>query len=368
MSHVPCAARLRRGGFTLIELLVVIAIIAILVALLLPAVQQAREAARRAQCMNNLKQMGLAVHNFHDTYNCLVPASIGYEAAGVNTVPGTRQNGQTWAALILPFLGEEGMMYSIEIRRPWDVTHGQDRKNAIVRTYFCPSRRSPMRQQSPATAMPRRDGMGNLSPDIPGTCGDYAGNAGDVTGCFTADGVRCALSNDIAQNVGMFLPAQITWRNISETGTGNQNDVIWKWRGHLNFSNIPDGLSNTLLFGEKWVNVNYMGNASRVDDYTATDTDLDGMGTSTRNRGDGDMFDARHPLHYLRFDEVLRRDVTQDSGQASKNFGSSHSGGVVNFCLGDGSVKSIRWDVDATAMVRLMSRKDRQKIDWELID
>jgi len=360
----------RHSGFTLIELLVVIAIIAILVALLLPAVQQAREAARRAQCLNNLKQMALAVHNFHDTYNCVTPAWIGNQVPGVNTVPGERVNGQTWAAMILPFMGEDGMMYGIEIRRPWDTTHGADRKNAIIRTYFCPSRRSPMRQQNPATGMPRRDGMGPIhSSDIPGSCSDYAGNAGDSN--TYSNGLRQALTNNLAEARGMFVPGQVTWKDHNEASPPtwtNPNNMYFKWRGQLTFSNIPDGLSNTILFGEKWLNVNFMGEASRVDELTADDTTLNGASSSERNRGDGDIFDARHPLHFLRFSASINRDVTSDSGTWSKHWGAAHSGGVVNFCLGDGSVKTFRWDIDGTAFARLLSRTDRQKIDWDLIE
>lgn len=89
------AARRRHVGFTLIELLVVIAIIAVLIALLLPAVQQARESARRTQCKNNLKQIGLALHNYHDTYNTLPPGAV-------QTFTGNLQNEASWISMILP--------------------------------------------------------------------------------------------------------------------------------------------------------------------------------------------------------------------------------------------------------------------------
>jgi prepilin-type N-terminal cleavage/methylation domain-containing protein len=100
-------ARLRRG-FTLIELLVVIAIIAVLISLLLPAVQQAREAARRAQCKNNMKQLALALHNYHDTHLTL-PAGATYSAVPRDANPGSF--GPSWVAMILPYI-EQGTVFN----------------------------------------------------------------------------------------------------------------------------------------------------------------------------------------------------------------------------------------------------------------
>src|SRR5215471_15422897 len=93
-------------GFTLIELLVVIAIIAVLIALLLPAVQQAREAARRTQCKNNLKQIGLALHNYHDTFNTLMPLAFGDGG-----VAGAVRPTWAWSVMMLPYI-DQGPLYN----------------------------------------------------------------------------------------------------------------------------------------------------------------------------------------------------------------------------------------------------------------
>ncbi len=131
------ATRVKRSAFTLIELLVVIAIIAILIALLLPAVQQAREAARRSQCKNNLKQVALAMHNYHDTHNVFPP---GY-FAGVNE-SGTSWDYRRicWMQMILPYIDQAPLYNSIMAQRqtqalPWAYTL----RNTVVPPLMCPS-------------------------------------------------------------------------------------------------------------------------------------------------------------------------------------------------------------------------------------
>ncbi|MBT5017958.1 MAG: DUF1559 domain-containing protein, partial [Planctomicrobium sp.] len=99
-------------GFTLIELLVVIAIIAILIALLLPAVQQAREAARRTQCKNNLKQLGLALHNYHDTHGIFPNSMDSYFPGGVPSRSNPRNH--SWMVMILPFIDQAPLYQSID--------------------------------------------------------------------------------------------------------------------------------------------------------------------------------------------------------------------------------------------------------------
>jgi prepilin-type N-terminal cleavage/methylation domain-containing protein/prepilin-type processing-associated H-X9-DG protein len=185
----------RRSGFTLIELLVVIAIIAVLIALLLPAVQQAREAARRSQCKNNLKQIGLAFHNYHDITKALPDG--GNDNTGKSSWPcGDCCNANTrgewnWMYQILPQI-EQANLYA--------VTSDTKIYQTPIGIYFCPSRRSPGLYGSTAKS-------------------DYAGNAGD-------------------------------------TLSTNYNGAMIRrsCRGPISIANITDGTSNTLLVGEKQTN------------------------------------------------------------------------------------------------------------------
>ncbi len=135
LSHSPCVRFHRhRAGFTLIELLVVIAIIAVLIALLLPAVQAAREAARRASCVNNMKQMGLALHNFEQTYR-----SFPAEATGsfYDVPPSAPRHG--WPSRILPYLEQNAIAASMNFQVHWYDQGNTTASNAALGVFNCPS-------------------------------------------------------------------------------------------------------------------------------------------------------------------------------------------------------------------------------------
>ena len=145
---VSNANQQRSKAFTLIELLVVIAIIAILVALLLPAVQQAREAARRSSCKNNLKQIGLALHNYHDTHRIMPPIRVVdmNNFAGTCTATWQRPGGWGWRTLILPFIEQAAIYDSIDFSEhvlTSGCAGGQinsiNEVRTVINTYLCPS-------------------------------------------------------------------------------------------------------------------------------------------------------------------------------------------------------------------------------------
>lgn len=126
---------MKRGAFTLIELLVVIAIIAVLIALLLPAVQMAREAARRTQCVNNLRQIGMAINSYHAQWNSFPPAY---------TVDAQGKPLLSWRVLILPHIGEQALYTQFHLDEPWDSPHNMGLSALMPETYRCPSEPSAM--------------------------------------------------------------------------------------------------------------------------------------------------------------------------------------------------------------------------------
>jgi len=275
MKHRACGLGVgpRRSGFTLIELLVVIAIIAVLIALLLPAVQQARESARRTQCRNNLKQIGLACHNFHDNRNFLPPSHIGYYQQS------TRIYGQTWMFLVLPYMDvtvaadrDDGWAWQCG-DNCW--SGGYQAVNCVVPTYFCPSRRSPMRQTVPniGVANVLHSTWTNAATQIyPGSCSDYAGNAGSAA-TFAIPGV---VNPPFGAGNGAFSPAIVSDFVTGNAGTMNTstgtNQKV-RWTHTVTLSSVRDGSSNVILVGEKSVPTAHQGESGGAANIAPTASD-----------------------------------------------------------------------------------------------
>ena len=197
-----------RSGFTLIELLVVIAIIAILIALLLPAVQQAREAARRTQCRNNLKQIGLALHNYHDSFRAMPPGWIGVTSGAFDSFG---INGWGWSAHILPQIEQANLYNAINFKiNLSDATMNVVRSTTIP-SFRCPSDQSDDRWTYDVSGTPYQMATAN-----------YVGAFGtsDMDSCATSPGTPCLGDGAFFQN------------------------------SKLNFRDFTDGLSNTYITGE----------------------------------------------------------------------------------------------------------------------
>jgi prepilin-type N-terminal cleavage/methylation domain-containing protein len=313
---------LRRPAFTLVELLVVIAIIGVLVALLLPAVQAAREAANRMSCGNNLKQIGIAVHNHHDTHRHLpYGASDGQnqDCCNWNTANDIKDiRGWAWSFHILPFM-EQQPLYDLGGTTAANHTLiGQTAVNA----YFCPSRRAPGIYGSSAKC-------------------DYAANGG---GSISATTVTIGASTVSLKGFGDDGPFAQPWDDGQLTASGGIVSSTPMKRKRT-FASINDGLSNTALVGEKQLHDTTWGSAGGDNENwynSGWDEDMSRFGYQSPEP------DKLHP----------------DSTQAtfwSRRFGGPHSGGV-QMVRADGSVTLVPYTVDALTWFNFCRMNDGQPI------
>jgi prepilin-type N-terminal cleavage/methylation domain-containing protein/prepilin-type processing-associated H-X9-DG protein len=294
---------MKRRGFTLIELLVVIAIIAILIGLLLPAVQKVREAAARTQCLNNLKQIGLAAHNFHDTYKRL-PAAInipGEEAFGWPKAPDPNK----WYGLhmaLFPYYEQDNLRKNVvdNVANPHNVNcNGPNSVGAqIVIILICPS--------DAAMPTPAIGQFNNLYFGLT----SYGGCSG--TSATTTNGLQ-SLQN------GLF------YMNSS-----------------VRIGDIKDGTSNTLMFGER---------SRRNLQVTSSSQALGGWAWANFFAQEDNTMNSSALIEGIQFHTL-------------DQFGSQHSGGIIsNFCFADGSVKSLSKDLSIVIFQRLSSRAGGEVVD-----
>jgi len=298
----------RRRGFTLIELLVVIAIIAILISLLLPAVQQAREAARRSQCKNNLKQIGLAFHNYYDVHRTLPMGALTY---GDNNT-----EGWGWGAFILPFLDQANLANELDLNRRLIEVRQDATDRVLLRTvlevFVCPSDRG-------QDLVPNGTGQG---------CVMQCGRTHDTGGTY-----KVAKANYVACS-----------GNYDPHGGPPPNDTqgCFYGRSRTRFRDISDGTSVVIFAGERSIRngaANWAGPDNNASGSTGSRALSMVLGSTQR------------PMN-----------PTSDTNRSDDAFSSLHEGGA-HFVMGDGAVRFISENIDATLYRNLGRRDDGNPVD-----
>jgi prepilin-type processing-associated H-X9-DG protein/prepilin-type N-terminal cleavage/methylation domain-containing protein len=365
LSHViPAAGFPRRdtprSGFTMIELLVVISIIMILIALLLPVVQSAREAARRAQCVNNLKILGLAINDqvhfgggsyphggwsYHNQPTYFAPAQGDFSGDNQLALAGVPGDGVSlpqfagWGFQILPYL-ERGPVFQ---------SGAQNSIASLTPIFLCPSRRNSdqgsffannFTVDNPAEAQLRIPGD-TLQIAATDYASAYAGKYTSGLAIKDPNGPDPETSGVIVR--ARLVPAPSYPRQAASVMPGG----------------IPDGTSNTLLLGEKLMNLDHLGQPQLDDDQGyAAGWDVD-VNRSTSFRPEADYYGTA-----VSFDEF-------SSGAPSATrlykFGSSHPGGV-NCLFADGHVLFLKFSIDANVFESLGGRSDGKIISSDELD
>lgn len=325
----PCQAQPDLHGFTLVELLVVITIIGILIALLLPAVQAAREAARRMQCTNNLKQIALAGLNHESSRAFLPSGGWGWYWVGDPDLGAGKSQPGGWIFQILPYMELDGL-YSMGAGQSTSqkATFFAQRLQTPVEGACCPSRRKSM-------ALPlltSNQHFYQCDQVTTAVRGDYAVNSGDPSSGDPEVGTTCQpTSLSQGQN------PSFTWADTSSfTGVCFQ-------RSEVHIADISDGLSNTYFVGEKAIGPDwyYTGTSAADTECLYTGPNADQYRVTTKGYS-----------------------VAQDTpGVNNWNvFGSAHPNGFnMSFC--DGSVQTINYSIDPETHRRLGNRKDGLLID-----
>jgi prepilin-type N-terminal cleavage/methylation domain-containing protein len=335
--------RSRRKAFTLIELLVVIAIIAILIALLLPAVQQAREAARRTQCRNNLKQIGLALHNYHDTFNTL--------PIGVNGSMFPAGWGVSFWTLILPYVDQAPLYNQFNFLGQSPGYTGQGTGNAyngplvrglVMNFLECPSSSLPKTKDTGSgiqTQISKYIGIAGAVDDAVGTPNGFFNST--ITPAINSDNCCSCNVQGIHARGGMLLPI------VS-----------------LNFREASDGLSNVMLVSEQ---SDFAQNATGQQ-VLITNNHGWMMGTYSNIPMDQATNQRRFNLTTIRYSPNAVKQIggatlpgVCNNDGANNGIFSPHTGGV-HAVMGDGTVRFLSENINLTTLKRIATRNDNQSV------
>lgn len=324
-----------RQAFTLVELLVVIAIIGVLVALLLPAVQSAREAARRMGCQSKLRQMGIAAHNFVDI-NGKFPSGNTYRRGTTGAYANTYNYYETWTISLLPFLEQQALSQNWDPTLPNAVVDGPtgrmtQLRNTKLQIFNCPSDPNPFVASQPAS------GPGGQGPNVslvPHMQSTFRACAGTTFGgaSYTSDSGSDRNWDDAIQVGDMVRSWNRLMRGVFPTSTDWDGAAI----GPTRIAEITDGTANTIAFGEYATG---KGTLSRrtLWAFAYTSYNLSNITINQPRTLIGDFDKCR----------AIPSPKGNDN-QCKRAWGSLHSGGVLNFGFADGAVRTISPNVDMT--------------------